>query len=250
MFQLGSSLRQARLDRGLGLAEVEAQTKIRGRYLAALEDERFDVLPAGSYAKHFVRAYADFLGLDGDVYAEELAGKLPEDEPPVVHASVQRRRRFGRPRTSVLVVLGAVVVLVVVLAAGGFGSGHKTPAEHVVGLQSKTTGSPVHRARHRTAPAVVTVQKRAKPAPSLARLRLLAARGDCWLQVRVGSASGPVLYEGVLAQGHALRYTRPSLWLRIGAPSALEATLNGKPLASLPTSTGNVLVTPRGAAAA
>ena len=51
MFQLGSSLREARLRRGLDLADVERATRIRSRYLAALEEERFDVLPGEAYAK-------------------------------------------------------------------------------------------------------------------------------------------------------------------------------------------------------
>jgi hypothetical protein len=64
MFELGSSLHEARVRRGLELAQVAAETRIRTRYLQALEDERFELLPGSVYAKGFLRAYADYLGLE------------------------------------------------------------------------------------------------------------------------------------------------------------------------------------------
>src|SRR5215831_5841677 len=64
MFEIGNSLREARLRQQLDFAELEQQTKIRSKYLQALEDEQFDVLPAPTYVKGFLRNYADALGLE------------------------------------------------------------------------------------------------------------------------------------------------------------------------------------------
>jgi len=61
---IGSSLREERLRRGLELDEVASATLIRGRYLEALELERYDLLPEGFYRRGFLRRYAEFLGLD------------------------------------------------------------------------------------------------------------------------------------------------------------------------------------------
>ena len=72
MFEIGSSLREARLRKGLGFPELESGTKIRGKYLQALEDERFDILPGDSYIKGFLRTYAEYLGLDGQLYVDEF----------------------------------------------------------------------------------------------------------------------------------------------------------------------------------
>ena len=69
---LGSSLASARLALGLELRDAERDTRIRTRYLAALEDENFDVLPGDAYAAGFLRTYAGYLGLDGEEYVEEL----------------------------------------------------------------------------------------------------------------------------------------------------------------------------------
>src|SRR6266498_6087898 len=71
MFEIGNSLREARLRQELDFPELEQGTKIRAKYLRALEDENFDQLPAATYIKGFLRTYADYLGLDGQLYVDE-----------------------------------------------------------------------------------------------------------------------------------------------------------------------------------
>jgi hypothetical protein len=80
-----------------------------------------------------------------------------------------------------------------------------------------------------------------------ARIVLVAARGRCWITGRIGSASGPVVFERTLEEGESTRFVAARLWLRIGAPWNLDATLNGKRV-QLPGSVGNVIVTPAGIA--
>ena len=91
------------------------------------------------------------------------------------------------------------------------------------------------------APARDAVQQSAA-----ARLVLAAARGDSWLSVRVGSASGELLYEGLLTQGNSLSFKRKRLWIRMGAPQSLDATLNGTTVSSLPAGTADIIVTAAG----
>ena len=76
MFEIGSTLREARTRRGLELRDSERATRIRAKYFAALEEERFDQLPADVHAKSFLRMYADFLGLDSELYVAELNSRL------------------------------------------------------------------------------------------------------------------------------------------------------------------------------
>jgi hypothetical protein len=74
--------------------------------------------------------------------------------------------------------------------------------------------------------------ERAKPpAPSGVSLVLTARRGDCWVEVRAGSATGETLYAGTLASGRSLRFTRPRIWLRLGAASNVDIEVNGQPSA-------------------
>src|SRR5919201_1815547 len=96
MFEIGNSLREARLRRHVDFAQAELATKIRGKYLRALEDEQFDVLPAQTYVKGFLRTYAEYLGLDGQLYVDEYNSRfvVGEEEPgPIARASVTRRTR-------------------------------------------------------------------------------------------------------------------------------------------------------------
>ena len=71
MFEIGNSLREARTRQGLDFPELEQGTKIRAKYLRALEDENFDQLPSSTYVKGFLRTYANYIGLDGQLYVDE-----------------------------------------------------------------------------------------------------------------------------------------------------------------------------------
>ena len=105
MFEIGNSLREARVRRGIDFAQVEVATKIRGKYLRALEDEQFDVLPAETYVKGFLRTYAEYLGLDGQLYVDEFNSRFvtgDEREPRPRPSKAQRghsqqERRNGGP---------------------------------------------------------------------------------------------------------------------------------------------------------
>jgi hypothetical protein len=85
------------------------------------------------------------------------------------------------------------------------------------------------------------------PPPAAARVELLltASRGDSWLLVRAGSAKGGVVFQGTLAKGRTLTFSRKALWVRFGAAANLDAQLNGRPL-QLPNGTVSVVITPHG----
>jgi hypothetical protein len=85
VLEIGSSLREVRIRRGVELAQVEADTHIRTRYLKALEDERFDLLPREAYVRGFLRTYADYLELDADLFVDEYNARFapPEEPQPV-----------------------------------------------------------------------------------------------------------------------------------------------------------------------
>jgi Uncharacterized protein conserved in bacteria len=87
MFEIGNSLREARVRQGLDYPQIELGTKIRPKYLKALEDEQFDTLPAQPYVKGFLRTYAEFLGLDGQLYVDEYNSRHvveTDDAAPIV----------------------------------------------------------------------------------------------------------------------------------------------------------------------
>lgn len=235
MFEIGSSLEDARRRQHLELADAATATKIRVRYLAALEHERFELLPPGAYRQSFLREYAEFLGLDGDLYVVEYESRFvaPEFElpmPPPRHAQelagLLARLRLERPA-----IVAGVALLIAVTAWRLAGSG-TTP--------SNTNAPPqATRRQVRHSPADV---RPAAAAPGV--LVLSAARGDCWLSVRIGGSTGRVIYEATLLHGGVVRFgLRRPLWIRLGAPWNLEATIAGRSATSrLPQRTGDVLV--------
>jgi hypothetical protein len=136
MADIGSTLRETRIRSKIDITSVEEATKIRAKYLRALENEEWVVLPGPTYVKTFIRTYAEFLGLDPRVLVEEYAARFeaPEDlELPAFSREARLRTRVQRvPPPSrwalALAILGAFVVFLLVLGltGGGDGGGQKS----------------------------------------------------------------------------------------------------------------------------
>jgi cytoskeleton protein RodZ len=242
MLDIGGTLREARTRNGLALDDAAAATRIRIKFLAAFEDERFGALPEDVYARAFLRTYADFLGLDGDLYAAELNARLEANRPPPPPPPPEPRFTLPRLDRRVLAVAGAggLLLFVGLVAWRGGDSQVPVPQQSTVEVAAATK-TIAHAHRPRT---------RAVSSPPTGRLVLAAARGDCWLSVRARSREGRILYEGMVSEGDQVRVAGPRLWVRIGAPWNIDATLNGRRIADLPADTGNVLVTATGVAPA
>jgi helix-turn-helix protein len=128
---VGTILRETRNRRKLELSEVEAATRIRFRYLRAIEDEEWDVLPGGVYTRGFIRTYATFLGLDGDRlvgdYRESVepwhrATNIPQSQPQSVGAP-GGPRSFALAGLVVIAVIAVAVIAIVAIPGGGGTSG-------------------------------------------------------------------------------------------------------------------------------
>ncbi len=128
-------LREARLRRGIELAEVERTTRIRVRFLRAMEEERWELLPGAAYERSFLRTYASHLGLDAEALVEQLRrGREPAPEAPVEEAPPPLEPRGGRglrlpARWAILagaaLAAGVGAVVAARLAGGG---GHAQPS--------------------------------------------------------------------------------------------------------------------------
>ncbi|HEX4324323.1 MAG TPA: RodZ domain-containing protein [Gaiellaceae bacterium] len=247
MFEIGESLREARLKRNLTPADVQKAIRIRDRYLQALEEERWELLPGDAYVKGFLRTYADYLGLDGSLYVEEYNSRFahPEEVPLVPERFARTSGLFAgvgflRP----LVAIGVIVAIVAGLAAwqlSGSSDGKRGAPPPTTSTSSTTTG-------HHTAPKKKTHKKQHVSTALPSRAVLVASRGNSWLWVRSGSAAGPTVFEGTLLQGKSLPVSlrNGAVWVRIGDPPSIDVRLGGKLVEGLPTQVGNVLLTRRG----
>src|SRR5687768_3743683 len=118
MPEIGETLRETRMRRRIDMTEVEAATKIRAKYLRALENEEWDLLPGPTYVKSFLRTYAEALGLDSKQLVEEY--KLRHDPletgdlQPIRPPSPRDRRRRSEPPRGVprWAVIGVVLLLI------------------------------------------------------------------------------------------------------------------------------------------
>ncbi|MGC9974311.1 MAG: RodZ domain-containing protein [Gaiellaceae bacterium] len=227
---IGEPLRKARISLGVELEEVATTTAIHVRYLAALESESFDDFPGNTYARSFLREYATYLGLDPQPLLEELDLRLEEDEPGPIMLVSERRPMLSR-RALLVVAVSALAVSLIAWQASGGGHERVLVKAHSTHLVKSVSHS-------RTAK---------KNATTSVELVLVASRGPCWLSVRGGSETGPVLYENTLQQTGTLHFARAQFWIRLGAPWNLELRLNGRPI-SMPSSSIpiNVLVTNAG----
>ncbi len=140
MPEIGATLREARMRARIDVSEIEAQTKIRAKYLRALENEEWDLLPGPTFVKSFLRTYARALDLDGKALVEEYKrvweapSELDRTEisGPVVSTPRQRQRTGEPPPSRGYVIALGVVGVVIVLLVVGLVSGKGTPAKHTV----------------------------------------------------------------------------------------------------------------------
>jgi hypothetical protein len=121
MADIGAQLREARMRARIDITDMEVETKIRAKYLRALENEEWDALPGPTYVKSFLRTYADALGLDAKRVVEEY--KLRHERPadadlhPIRPPSARDRRRRDQRRRGVPIGLLIGVVLIGILGA-------------------------------------------------------------------------------------------------------------------------------------
>ena len=250
MGELGAKLRGERERRGIGIDEIEAETRIRAKFLLALEEERFDVLPGPAYVRAFVRDYAEQLGLDPQELVNELNARpeLVPDEVVMVPPRQVAEVPLLDHRARIVVWVAAAVALAVVAAIAAIllasrGSSSARPPALPAGTTGSGPGSVTTPPPATTGTSPATTPPPAGPRP----LVLVASGGDVWLMVRAGSASGQVLFANTLAQGRRLRFARKRLWVRVGAPWNLTVNAGGKHLPMPLQTTGDMLVTAAGA---
>jgi cytoskeletal protein RodZ len=223
VFEIGNSLREARERQGLGYPEIELATKIRAKYIRALEEEDFTSIPGDAYIRGFLRTYAEYLGLDGDVYVDEYASRFitswrDELPPRPERRRIRTRERRLERRAVLLVLVGIVLVGVLVFAAWQI-PGSST---HVPGLGKK---------QHRHSAAT-------------SQLVLHGVGRGTYVEVRRSRASGKVDLQATVEAGQIDRLPGSRFYLLVRTPAGLRVTLDGRAVALPAVHNLRVLVTP------
>lgn len=189
---VGTILREARNRRELELSAVEAATRIRLRYLNAIENEEWDVLPGGVYTRGFIRTYASFLGLDGERLVEDYRESVERwhrgpAEGAISGGPGQRAHSPALSRApwaplAILAVIAVAVVAVVAIPGGG---------DEEVSPRTPPAESAARETRDRPTPA-------AEPPPGIS-IRLVAS-AEVWACV-LDSRGRPVVDGQILPAG-------------------------------------------------
>ena len=247
--EIGSTLRDARMRSKIDIGEVEAATKIRAKYLRAIENEEWDLLPGPVYVKSFLRTYGDYLGLDSRLLVDEFRQRYerPSDHDvrPLSTLSRERERMHKPPRGPLLPPWALVaIILVVVIAAlyliGNLGKKHHS---HTTAATTPTTDT--HARTHTTPTRTTTRPAATTTAPTSASLQITPT-ASVW--VCVVDETGKALINGqVLTAGETVPTVHGTeLLVRLGnADVTLKA--NGKPYTLASSATAiSLKVTPKG----
>ncbi|MGI8902465.1 MAG: helix-turn-helix domain-containing protein [Solirubrobacteraceae bacterium] len=239
MPDIGPTLREARMRLKIDIAEVETRTKIRARYLRAIENEEWDLLPGPVYAKSFLRTYGDFLGLDSGLLIDDF--KRRHDSPPdqelnPIASGGRERERFARgPLLPPWAIIGVVLVLIVgaLYLLGGTGGPSTTSTPRAGAHPGAHPGAPAstHRPPAPTLPATLPAR------PRTVTLRLQAT-GQVY--VCLVNGRGKRLIPGLIfAAGQRIASaTAGRLLLTLGNAS-VRMTVNGAAV-SVPSSQSSI----------
>jgi cytoskeleton protein RodZ len=229
MPDIGTTLREARMRARIDISEIETETKIRAKYLRALENEEWDLLPGPTYVKSFLRTYADALGLDGKILIEEYKlrhERLSDVElQPIAPLGQRDRRRapraaFSRGWLIAVVIVGLLVALYFVGVNGGSNDDNAPVATTP---PAASTSAPSSGSAATPAP---TKTKKKKAKPKLASLRIVAT-GQVYVCLKAAGARTPI--DGVVLTGGARQgpYRSSRFRVQLGTSEA-RLVVNGK----------------------
>ena len=251
MFEIGNTLREARLRRGLDILDCEAETKIRAKYLRAMEEEQFDLMPSPTYVRGFLRATrtssTSTASWSSTSTSPASATTTPSaDRPRPLAVAVGRARHraaSGPPRPPRPA------------AAAPAPPAHRGPAplagdrrrhgRRAARLARRRLGR-LGRPRSPEPPATAPRAPRPRPVRAASPTRRPPRRrcaprrprssspgtgsNGCWVQVRGRDAKGRLVYEGILAPRPRSRSFKvvDGIWLRAANPAELKVTVDGK----------------------
>jgi cytoskeletal protein RodZ len=240
MDEIGSTLREARMRDRIDISEVEARTKIRAKYLRAIENEEWDLLPGPVYAKSFLRTYSDFLGLDSRMLLDEFKRRYerPSDHDARPIGSIAARDRDRGPRSPRFPSWAPIAVVVAAILG----------VLYVVGINSQSTpttatsahGAPRHPKSHRVAPQRTTTTA---AVPAIATLQLVPT-GPVYVCLVNGSGA-KLINEQTYTTGERVPAEKaPKLLLTLGNAS-VQMKVDGKLVRVAPSATAiRLMITP------
>jgi helix-turn-helix protein len=214
---IGETLREARVRQRVNIEELEQSTKIRAKYLRALENEEFGLLPGPTYVKSFLRTYAEKLGLDAQLLVQEFRAQYEEPEPVEIQPIASTPRTPRRPPAPSFgpgaAIIAAGIALLVFLLILGLTSGGDEPDQTADNEPAKTQPTE-------------TTKPAAPAAPKRVELKVIPAFPT---YVCIDRGPDDVRFEGTIDSPEIYR-APDMLRINLGKRSA-QLRVNGKPVA-------------------
>lgn len=212
----GAWLRREREIREIPLHEIADTTKISIRYLEALEQDRFDVLPAPVFAKGFLREYARYVGLDPDDVINSYLTTQQESESAEDELAIPRSASSG---SSATLLGGGIIVLLAVVAGLVFYSERFGDEEEQA--RPPIAAPPV------SAPVVQPEPEPLSAQPAIPLVVTMDFTEDCWVEAVV---DGRRRLSELHVQGESLRIeAQEQVALTLGNPTGVRIEANGEP---------------------
>jgi cytoskeleton protein RodZ len=238
--EIGARLREARMRAKIDINEVETRTKIRAKYLRAMENEEWDLLPGEVYVKSFLRTYGDYLGLDTRQLLDDFRRRYerPSDHElrPIAPLGRERERQprrggggGGGRGVPPWAIIGVVLIIIVAaLYFVGKGSGPNTSTSTTTTQAKSTTGHHTKRHRRRRAAAKTATK------PTSVKLQLQPVST---VYVCLVNGAGKKLIPGeIFSTGQTIpTFTSSKLLLTLGNNN-VKMKVNGTPVLIAPSS--------------
>lgn len=262
MSELGQILKQARKEKNISLEEIQESTKIRKRYLEAIEEGNYKVLPGNFYVRAFIKSYAEHVGLDPEELFRMYAREIPASQPeaPAEHTISRKQRtnnaeRFSKLTSMILVWSFSLLIIGVIYyyVNQSYDTPEKNTADNNTRIDSvkQQEGGAVEELPEdkEEQPEEESAEKPAEPVKE-AVVKLEKSQGaldyytvtgadklnlsievtgtKCWFEIRQGNKSGSQIDTGTLKQGESRSWSlEHSVYINVGRGNEVNINING-----------------------
>jgi len=217
--KIGDLLRTERENKGLSLFDVEERTKIRAKYLQALEEENFEEIPGEAYRIGFLRNYARFLELDPEPILNQYRAQYDKSEPDSLQPLFEQRAKMAEPkpesyssRTKLGFVLIAILIFTAAFLFFSLRNGENQPIQEQNPPIAEEEQKEPEQPQSPSEPDTITLE--------------IVGKQQCWTEVRV---DGSVQFSGHIYPGDTKTFeAKDTIQLRLGNAGGVELIYNGK----------------------
>lgn len=261
MSELGKLLKQARLEKGITLEQLQDSTKIRKRYLEAIEEEDFRVLPGTFYARAFIKSYAEAVGLDSEQLLNQYHHVIPSVQADSRIEPVRRKPksralkntdRIARWASTLLVLFffSLIIFLIYHYVLSNSGDSEKSVVDDsrlTDQIQTENQDDSDLSPDDESEQDSTEPEPPSAPEPELTfvtkdgstyiynvshadqiKLELDVVGARCWVQVKKGSSGGEEIRQTEYKQGDTdVWELDDSIYIRLGFPPAAKLKVNG-----------------------